>query len=203
MKSIRFTLPLAAALFALNVNAQDAAIELAKPEAGQFSLGAGAVKFDGFSGSGYQLSLNKEMFTFGDDEEYLNKGKAYLQVNYLSTHEEHRGGDAFYKQTELLVGFKKPLNSSHQLFVELGDIEQDFEVNQGEQWQQRGDLYRVGLQSAITPKINVRYALEHRSLDDEDTGFNLEFTGLNDTVAVFYHKVAEFESYGVNFNIPF
>ncbi|WDE06690.1 hypothetical protein SG34_007235 [Thalassomonas viridans] len=175
------------------------------PNETQFTLGILASKIDGFSGEGYQLSFYHDLFDLNHSDRTLPEGKFYVKANYFSATEDdnRKSGDAFFKQSELLGGWKLPINEQHEFFAELGYLEQEFDVNNGIRWQQQGDLYRLGFQSRLSDKINLRYSLEHHNLTDNDTGVSLELLGADNQLSLFYKKVGDFQSYGVNYNLPF
>jgi len=205
-------LALSLSLYAIAIQAEEApraekqlsqpGAELA-PNKTQLTLGIASMKLDGFNSEGYQLAFSHDLLALKRGDSTRPHGKFYFKANYASAKEAHKSGDAFFKQTELLGGWKLPVNTQHEFFAELGGLEQEFEANNGGRWRQQGDLYRIGFQSRISEKFNLRYAIEHHDLADKDTGINIELRGADNKLSLFYKKIGDFQSYGINYNFPF
>ncbi|ALO36317.1 hypothetical protein CMT41_17430 [Colwellia sp. MT41] len=167
----------------------------------ELSLGGSYTQLKGFSGEGYNISAKVNIL-----EGLISKDKEipvnfYGKFSYQTSHDDSEN-NSYFDETELVLGVEYLCCQQYKLFIEAGDIRQNFEQGNTKLWQDYGYVYRAGV-DVWTDILTVNVALEHRNSITSDTGYRATLTTRDGLFTLSYTDVGDYQSLMLNVNKRF
>jgi hypothetical protein len=185
-------------------NTEKSIIEKAIENKIGIDVGFGGVftSLDGFNGQGFNLSARVDM-PLTIPENTWQRG-IYGKLSYQTSYDEnkHDNSNNYFNEIELVIGFEGYIDETRKLFLEVGDVKQNFEMDTTKIWQDYGAVYRIGYDTQYEyGTFNI--ALEHRNGRESDTGYRTTLVSKNDLFSLSYTDVGDYEVIAVNLNVSF
>ncbi len=163
----------------------------------EFSLGGSYTQLKNYSGEGFNISVKVNML-----EEMMSKEiplNFYGKISYQTSADKDNNSHSYFDETELVLGAEYYCCQQSKLFIELGDIKQNFEQDNAKLWQDYGYVYRAGIDAEFKV-INMNIAVEHRDSITSNTGYRASLTTKNKLFSLSYTDVGDYQSLMFNFN---
>jgi len=162
----------------------------------QINLGAVYTNVNDYKGSGFKASA-KINFPMGNDD--LN---FYGKLSQQTSHDEKQSNNFYFDESELSLGISYNITHEHRVFLEGGNIKQNFEQNEQGLWKDYLSVIRIGTQIQ-QDNFNIQVALEQRDGIKSDTGYNTCVTFFENRIRISYTDVGNYQSLGLSFQASF
>jgi len=171
-----------------------------KLSAVELSLGGSYTQLKDYSGSGFNVSAKVYLL-----EEMVSKEvpvNLYGKISYQTSVDKDNNLQSYFDETELVLGAEYFCCQHSKLFIELGDLKQNFEQANDKLWQDYGYVYRAGFETSFDV-ITMNIAVEHRDSVKSNTGYRASLTTKNKLFTLSYTDVGDYQSLMFNFNKHF
>ena len=186
-----------------NTNTAQASTEKTSEDKIGIDIGLGGVftNLDGYHGEGLKISVRMDMpLPIPENKWQLG---IYGKLSYQMSHDENKNSNSYFDETELVIGFEGYIiDETHKLFLELGDVKQNFEVHNTKIWQDYGSVYRIGY-DAQHELGTFNIALEHRDGRENATGYRTVLGSKDGLFSLSYTDVGDYEVIALNLNFSF
>lgn len=171
-----------------------------KVSAVELSLGGSYTQLKDYKGEGFNISA--KVYLLEDMETKKIPLNIYGKISYQTSVDKDNHRQSYFDETELVLGAEYYCCQQSKLFLELGDIKQNFEQDNAKLWQDYGYVYRAGIDAEFEV-ISMNIALEHRDSVKSDTGYRASLTTKNKLFSISYTDVGDYQSLMFNLNKHF
>jgi len=161
----------------------------------QFKSGGVITNLGDYQGSGFQLSARVSIPRYFTKR--LWEVELYSQVTYQTSYDDSQAGVDYFDETELVVGLDKAVTDNINMYLEIGDLIQNFATDNNTIWKNYGSVYRIGFDVAVNSGI-INVALEHRESKESDTGYSMSYS-VFEHLELSYTNVGDYDSLGFSF----
>lgn len=166
----------------------------------EFGLGGVFTNLEGYDGEGFKVSARINMPRLIPENKH--QIELYGKISYQTSYDDNNTNNSYFNETELVIGLEGDIVEEHKIFIELGDIKQNFEVDNNKIWQDYGSVYRIGSDTQYEyGTFNI--AIEHRDGRESATGYRTVLTSASGRTSLSYTNVGDYEVIAFNFNFSF